>query len=193
MIETNQNPNQKRNKIILIVVIGLIALCLIVCGVAYFSLRQTVTNMVEVDPEKAKSLATQITDYDLPTGYKEMVGTSTFGLITVAIMDEAEKNTIWLLQSESGGLPDPEKFLQDGVAYQSNNPITWTSNDIQIYTIRDKESSITKYDGITQDGKEYHAWAGKFTGKGGNAIIVIVGPDETWDENMAETFINSMR
>jgi hypothetical protein len=193
MTETNQNSKQKRNKIILIVVIGLIALCLIVCGVGYFSLRKAVTNMVKVDPEQARSIANQISDYDLPSGYKEMSGTTILGVLTAAITDENEKNTIWLVQAPSDNLPAPEKFLRDAIAYQSNNPITWAAEDVKIFTIRGEKTSITIYTGVTQDNQKYHAWAGKFIGKGGPALIVIVGPDETWDESMAETFINSMR
>lgn len=194
MTETNQNAKQKRNKIILIVVIGLIALCLIVCGISYFGLRKAVSGMVQMDPEQGKNLATQITDYDLPKGYKEMGGTSLAGVITAAISDEQnDKNTIWLLQAPSDNLPAPEKFLRDAIAYQSNNPITWTKENVRIYTIRGEKTSITIFNGTTQDNQSYRAWAGKFTGKGGPALIVIVTPAETWDESVAENFINSMR
>jgi len=194
MTEINQNAKQKQNKIILIIVIGLITLSLIVCGVAYFGLRKAVSNVVQMDPEQGKNLAIQITDYDLPDGYIEMGGATMVGVTTVAISDEQnDKNTIWLSQAPSNNLPAPEKFLQDAIVYQRNNPITWTSEDVRIYTIRGEKTSIAIYSGVTQDNLKYRAWAGKFIGKGGPALIVIVAPDETWDESVAENFINSMR
>jgi Na+-transporting NADH:ubiquinone oxidoreductase subunit NqrC len=194
MVETSQNSKQKRNKIILFVVIGLSVFCLVVCGVAYISLRQAAANIVKMDPEEGKNLASQITDYDLPSGYKEIGGTTLFGLVTAAISDEKnDQNTIWLVQAPSDNLPTPEKFLRDGIAYQSNNPITWTAEDVEVYMIRGEKTSITIYKGIAQDNQMYYAWTGNFKGKGGPALIVIVGPAEAWNENVAETFINSMR
>jgi hypothetical protein len=195
MTESNQNPKQKqkRNKIIIIVVLGFVALCLIVCGAAYFSMRRAVTDIAKVDPEQAKNLAIQITDYDLPSGYKEFAGSTMLGVVTAIITDKNELNTIFLVQAPSDNLPAPEKILRDTIAYQRNNPIVWTAEDVRIYTVRSEKISIKIYTGVTQDDLKYHAWAGKFKGKGGPALIVIVGPDETWDENMAEAFINSMR
>jgi hypothetical protein len=167
MVETNPNPKQKRNKVILIIVLGFLVICVIICVVGYFSLRKSMANVIKVDPIQAKNIATQITDYELPNGYKEMAGTSVFGLLTAEISDEYNKNTIWLVQAPSDGLPDPEKFLRNAIAYQKNNPINWTANDMKIFVIRNTKSSITSYSGITQDGKTYHAWAGKFIGKAG--------------------------
>ncbi len=190
---TNQNSKQKRNKIILSIVVGLIVLCLIICGVAYFGLQKTVSNMVQVDPEEGKKLAMQITDYDLPEGYKEMGGSTIMGVVTTAIADEEnENNAIWLLQAPSDSLPTPEKFLRDAIAYQRNNPITWTQEDVKIYTIRGEKTAVTIYSGTTQDQQTYRAWAAKLTGKGGPALIVIVAPTETWNESVAEKFIVSM-
>lgn len=190
---TEVTSKQKRNRIILIVVLVFIVLCAVTCGVAYFALEKAIANTMKVEPEQAKNLATQIADYDIPAGYKEVMGSSTFGLTMAAIADSTEKNMIWLIQSPSNRLPDPENFLQKGIAYEQNNPISWKSVDVFIYPIRGEKSSITKYDGTTKDGKRYHSWMGKFMGKGGNALLVIVGPDETWDEKAAEAFIRSMR
>lgn len=191
MIETTPNPHQKRNKIILISILVFVVLCIIVCVVAYFGLQRAVTDMVKLDPEQARNTIVQITDYNLPPGYKEMAGTNIFGILTTAISDD--KNTIWLVQAPTDSLPTPEKFLQDAIAYQKDTPITWTAQDIKIYTIRAQKSSITIYQGVTKNNQKYRAWAGKFVGKGGPALIVVVGPQETWDESAAEAFIRSMR
>jgi hypothetical protein len=187
------NPKQSRNKKILIAGIGVIALCLIVCGVAYFGFRGFVNRQVKVDPIEFRNLALQITDYALPRGYKEMGGSTLLGIVTAVITDETETNMIWLMQTPIGSLPDPQDYLQDAIASQYSNPVTWTAEDIQIYIVRGEKSSVTLYRGVAEDGKNYRAWAGKFAGKGGPAIFVIVGPQETWDEGVAETFIQSMR
>ena len=191
MTDVNQNPKQKRNKIILIVVV-IVVVCLVACGVAYFALRNAVTNAVQLDPAKIKSYASQITDYDLPVGYKEEGGTSTFGVISVIISDASRQNMIYLIQAPNNST-DPDNFLRTVVAYQKNNPITWTSIDAKVYAIRGTKSPITIYDGIAQNGQKYRAWIGKFTGRGGQAFIIIVGPSATWKDSVAEAFLDSMK
>ncbi len=188
-----EKPNQNRNKLILAGVLGLIVLCFATCAAGYFVFQRSILNTFKIDPAQAKDLARQITDYDLPVGYQEAMGSSTFGITMATLSDKNADNMIWLVQTQANRLPDAESFLSSGMKYEQNNPITWKSADVKVFTIRGEKSSITQYDGTAKDGKQYHSWAGKFKAKGGSGLLVIVGPDETWDETAAEAFIRSMR
>ncbi len=88
---------------------------------------------------------------------------------------------------------DPDTFLQRAITYERSNPITWTAVDVQVTTIRGEQSSITKYIGTARDGAQYQAWTGQFTGKGGPAMLAIVGAAGSWDETLAADFIASLR
>jgi len=193
-VRAGQHIQRKRNRIILIALVSLVAVCVVTCSVFKYGLRRAFADVVQIDSQQGRELAQQITDYDLPVGYQEVGGTAMLGIVTVMFFDEEHvRNAIWLVQTPHDSAPVAEQFLRDGIVYEADNPITWEAEDVESYTIRGKKTAITAYRGVTQDQQRYHAWAGNFEGKGGSALVVIVAPEETWDEDIAKAFINSMR
>jgi hypothetical protein len=194
MTDTTPNPPHRNNKKIILIVIGVIfVLCIISCGVAYFSLRGSLRHMVQTTPGQTKAIASQIADFDLPDGYHDVAGTTIFGIQEAIYTDKTEKNYIMLIQSPSSGGIEPENILTQALAKQKGNSTTWTQEDIQIFTIRGEKSSVTIFSGVDKDGVKYHAWTGKFPGKSGTALFIIEGLDATLDAKVAEDFIKSLR
>lgn len=198
MIETtganpNLKPRQDKIRIIVIAVVIVFILCLITCGVVYFGLRKAASNVINTDPELTQNLASQITDYDLPAGYKELLGIELAGVITVGFINETTGDVIYLAQSPLEGSLGIEDFLQKMSDSNRANPVTWTPAEVKTYPIRGEDAAITIYHGAAQDGQEYIAWGGRFTGGGGEAIVVMYGPAETWEDSRVEDFISSLR
>lgn len=186
-------PRQDKTRIIIIGAVIFVILCLVACGVVYFSLRKAASSIVKTDPEQTKKLASQIADYDLPAGYQELLGIELAGMTFVGFVNETSGEAIYLAQSPFEGTLGIEDVMQRIAESNPGNPVTWTPADVKTYPIRGEDSAITIYHGTAQDGQEYTAWGGKFNGKGGEAIVVIYGPAETWEDSNAEDFISSLR
>ena len=194
MGESSQQLNHNQKKPSIFVALGFSLFCFLTLGVVYSYGRRAFTDIIKLNPQDGRILANQITDYDVPAGYTELGGVSILGIVMANIVEEENhKNAIWLVQAPNDNLPSPENFLRDMNAYPRNNAITWTTEDSKTYRVRDELREIRTYTGITQDNQNYRAWVGRFTGKGGPAFIVIVAQTEDWNDNLAESFINSMR
>ncbi len=96
---TEAKPKNKTTMIIIGVALALTVLCLIACVVSFFVFGRVMSNTIKLDPAEAKTAAAEITEYDVPAGYKEFMATSTLGLKMAALVGENPKNMIWLAQT----------------------------------------------------------------------------------------------
>lgn len=142
-VRAGQHIQRKRNRIILIALVSLVAVCVVTCSVFKYGLRRAFADVVQIDSQQGRELAQQITDYDLPVGYQEVGGTAMLGIVTVMFFDEEHvRNAIWLVQTPHDSAPVAEQFLRDGIVYEADNPITWEAEDVEIYTIRGKKQRL---------------------------------------------------
>ena len=191
MTETDQTRQKRRKRTIAIILLSFPALCIIMCGIAFLGLKDALV----LDQEKVKDIANQISDYDLPDGFQETAGSSIFNLTTVFITDE--NTAIWLSQAPLETLlPDPKRFLRrfffpEPMCSAMSPSVVYTQVDTKDYIIRGGKSNVMIFDDTSE--YHYHAWAARFKGKDGYVQIIIFAPQETWDETIAETFINSLR
>ncbi len=178
-------------KLLLVILAGSVVICLTTWGAAFLIIRQIINQTrIAYEPEEAAKIAQEITDYDLPPGYHETVGSSAFGMVNLMLTGQDSTSTIWIIQSPKYGTIGPDMFLR---AYQTNYQINWETVDAKLVTVRGEKTSLTIFQGYSTDNQLYHAWVGSFKGRKGPAALIIFGPDETWDQAIAEDFINSMR
>jgi len=169
-------------------------LCLVLCVVSFFLLKDKFGDMFKLDPQQTRELATQIADYELPSGYKELFGMTTMGLITATFTNADNSVTLMLFQTEQGSLPDVGTYLNSsGNNSSGTEKITWEQVGTRAATIRGEKTNLTVYAGTTDTGKKSNAWTGKFTGKGGKAMLLILGPAAGWNEAELDAFVKSLR
>jgi len=180
----------KSTKITLVIVICAI-LFILCCGTLIGStllFKQTVA----IDPKEAASVASQISDFELPTGYRIHNTIAVLMTTTAFIADQHGDNAIWMAQVSMGNGVDPDNYLRKSLSVGRHQGVTWEVVETKPITIRGEATTLTVYSGTGPNQEKYHAWAARFNGKGGKAILVIIEPEEDWHEDAMQAFVASM-
>jgi hypothetical protein len=186
-------PNRKKIIVILIIIVCVILWCVAVYGVASLVLKQTVDNLLGKDPDRIALIGAQIADYELPPGFSTPVGSSFMGIDMLFFSDSTGDTQITLMQAPdniTGSKISADDMLINSKPLGLDNPMTWKKVDVKLFTIRGEKTAITVYENQT---KEYIAWTCQFQGKGGHAMLMIVGSKKLWDAAALEAFLKSMR
>ncbi|MHC1782264.1 MAG: hypothetical protein AB9891_05790 [Anaerolineaceae bacterium] len=150
--------------------------------------------IVQVDPTGGKDFASQITAYDLPAGYQERSGIIITTLKSAVITDRSGQNAIYLLQGLEGNFLTPDRFLNKSLNMEHDeDPIVWTAVETVPVQIRGQATDLMAFDGLSKAGVKFRALSALFAGKEGPALVAVVSPAETWDEVVAQAFIDSLR
>jgi hypothetical protein len=179
----------KNTKIALAVVI---CVMLALCCCTLIGSTLLVKESVALDPKEAASVASQISDFEVPAGYRIRNTISVLMTTTAFIADKHEQNAIWLAQVSMGNGVAPDNYLRQSVSSGRYKDVTWEVVETKPITIRGEETTLTVYSGTGPNNQKYHAWAAGFNGKGGKAILVILEPEEDWDEDAMQAFVASM-
>jgi len=199
-MEIEQNNNQNKNKWIWI---GLGAVLLICCcaaiaaGLVFRQIGQRVEEGMKTDPEGAAQAAHEIVDYTLPRGYQEQMSMNIMFYSFVVIAPEssgAGRPTIMLAQFQAG--MDQEQMkqqLQQSAEQQyGRNGMEMRLVEVRETTIRGEETEVVIYEGTDENGYSMRQLITAFPGKDGNAMLMIMGDPEYWNENEINQFIESI-
>lgn len=190
----------KGTKIAIGVVAALVVLC--VClGVASFGglfyFGQQIAESATEDPAEVAEIASGIADYDLPPGFSEQFGMRFLIFDMVAFGSDDNKQAILLMQfSEMIGMDQAEMEQQMNQSVQEQ--MGQQDLDLQVVdqtttTIRDETVTLTIREGTDVDDETVRQITGAFPGKGGSALLMIVGPQQSWDQAAIDDFIASIR
>lgn len=192
----------RNTKIILGIVGALLLLCVCAGIGGVLALRQlggTVASSFNEEPTEVEATARSISDFALPSGYEGQFGMSFFGIKMAALGPEAMADgPIFLLMQfpESlGGLSqeEMEQQMRDSMEQQfQNNSMELETVGTQAATIRGQETTLTIREGRDEDGNEMRQLLGVFPGKGGQAMLMVMGEVAEWDQDMVDAFIASM-
>ena len=165
---------------------------LIICCCGLIGVTLFFKESVALDPKEAASVASQISDFEVPAGYR-LRNTITLLMTTSAfIADKRGQNAIWLAQVSLGNGVAPDDYLRRSVSAGKYKDVTWEVVETKPVTIRGEETTLTVYSGTGANNQKYHAWAAGFNGKGGKAVLIILEPEEDWNEDAMQTFVASM-
>lgn len=194
-------PEQKSNttKIILIVTAAAIGLCLIACivGVLIFrSLGTQVAESVDMDPQAVSGSAADIAEFDLPPGFEPQTSMNLLGFTFITYEATSRDSAIILLQMPVQDDLTPENIRQ--MREQLERQTSRTLRDLDTVdsydlTIRGKPAQVILQEGISENGQTFRQMLVAFSGKGGLAMIAIFGPVDTWDQNVYDQMIQSIR
>ena len=199
MNTTQQGSNN--NKWIWIGLGGAALLCLCAVIVAVFVFGQigkSVQEGVKTDPESASQAAHEIADYTLPSGYEERVAMDILFYSFVMIGPEEGTTTfkpiIMLAQFQAGvDQQQMEESIRQSFEQQSGTRgLDMQLKEIKEMTIRGEETEVAIFEGTDENGTAIRQLITTFPGKGGTAMLMIMGSPIAWDEDEIDQFIESI-
>jgi len=176
-------------------------LCLCAVAVAFFmfyQVGQRVKEGVKTDPEAASQAAHKIVDYELPSGYRERMAMDIMFYSVVMIGPESTRVDLPLIMLAQfgqigGNQKDMEQQIRRSFEQQSGNRnLNMQVVEVRKMTIRGEEVEVTIYEGGSENGPVMRQLVTAFPGKDGTAMLIVMGPAGSWDEELIDAFIESI-
>lgn len=189
----------RNTKIVVGVIVGLLAFCCIAAVIAVAATSYFGSQMVEdiANPESAAEVAGGIVDYQLPSGFHEQGSMSVLGMKTAFFVSDNSDAMIMLMEFPSSLATDQEEMqrqMEQAFAQQSGQ------QGLEMYQVSTEEVIIngqtvilSVQEGTDSNNTQVRQNIAAFEGKSGNtAMLMIVGPLESWDEEGIDSFIDSL-
>jgi hypothetical protein len=188
--------NKKTTVIVVSVVAGLCVLSIIAACVAFKLAGDRVSKSMTSDPQAAATAGHQIADYDLPAGFSEQMAMNFMGYQIVMIGSDKSSTSmlIELAQFTNSNLSPEEmqKSMQAYIDQQSGTSSGMQTVETRTMTIRGVETSVIIREGKAQAGYTLRQLIAAFPGKSGQAMVIIQDVTQDWDDDLVDTFIESI-
>lgn len=194
----------KTVKIILIIVGALVVVCGCAATILFASgawvtgkALQWADASTTEDPQEVGQIASEIADFDLPEGFDAPYGMHFAQFTSVGYFSQSTNTHILLTQLPSGVHMDVEEMLrqtQEGAGDRQSPLYGIQMNAVEErpVTIRGQESTLSIGEGMSSEGEAIRSATVTFEGKGGSqAILLVSGPADDWDQEMVEDLIAS--
>ena len=178
--------------------------CLCAVGVAvlvFMRMGQQFKEGVKTDPQAASEAAHAIADYELPPGYEEKIAMDFFVYTMVMMGPEASttpssaaRPMIMLAQFQMAtNQQQMEEQMRRSFEQQSGwRGLKMKVVDVKKMTLRGKEVDVTTFEGTDDNGFVMRQVLATFPGKDGTALLMIMGPAQTWDKEELDQFVESI-
>ncbi len=181
---------------------ALFCLCAVAAAVLVFMrIGQQFREGMKTDPQGTSEAAHAIADYELPKGYEEKVGMDFF-VYTMVMMgptssdsfSSSSKPMIMLAQFQvATNQQQMEEQMRRSFEQQSGRRgLQMEVVEVKKMTIRGEEVDVTTFEGTDDKGFVLRQVLATFPGKDGTALLMIMGPAQTWDEEEIDQFIESI-
>ena len=194
----------KSTKTILIVIGSILLVCLCatvgIFATGLWSFGQFVNfvdQSVSESPQEAVRLGSEIADFEVPEGFGSPYSVH-FGNVTmIAYKSSNEKSHILLAQFPDGTSIDKDEMLKQIREGSSDPNNIWYNTETVLVeqkpvTICGQETTLNISAGTTTDDVEFRMATATFEGRGGPALVMVMGPLDGWDIEMVEAFIASI-
>ncbi len=195
-----QSPKKKNTALIVVGVIGGSCL-LLVAAVALLltSLRRLASKVISMDPTVAAGVAHQIVDYDLPAGYGEQMAVTlpSYQIVMISPVGSSVGLVITLAQFAGSENMSPEE-MERQLSQSYDQPGASPAGQMRVVetkavTIRGYETEAIIREGSLETGVVVRQLVAVFPGKSSQAMLMIQGTTDLWDEQMVDDFIESIR
>ena len=178
--------------------------CLCAVGVAvlvFMRMGQQFKEGVKTDPQAASEAAHAIADYELPAGYEEKIAMDFFVYTMVMMGPEASttpssaaRPMIMLAQFQvATNQQQMEEQMRRSFEQQSGwRGLKMKVVDVKKMTLRGKQVDVTTFEGTDDNGFVMRQVLATFPGKDGTALLMIMGPAQTWDKDEIDQFVESI-
>jgi len=197
------NEQTNKNKWIWIGLGAALLFCLCslgAAGILFYQIGQRVQAGIGADPESAAKAAHKIADYDLPEGYREQMSMNLFVYSFVMISPETLDSTssapiIMLAQFQAGA---DQKQMEEQIRQSFEQQAGNRGQDMHVVevkrmTLRGEEVDVVIYEGTDQNEFVMRQLITAFPGKDGIAMLMIVGSALSWDQDVIDEFLESIR
>ena len=153
---------------------------------------------VSEDPQTAVRVGSEIADFEVPEGFDSPYSIHFEDVTIVAYKSASEKSHILLAQFPEGTSIKVEEMLKE-IENGSGDPNSiWYSTETELIEqkpviIRGQECTLNISEGTSSDGVEFRMVTAKFDGRSGPSLVMVAGPLDEWDAEMAEAFVSSMQ
>ena len=201
---TITEEKKKDNKWIWIGLGAATLFCLCAVGVAvlvFMRMGQQFKEGVKTDPHAASEAAHAIADYELPPGYEEKIAMDFFVYTMVMMGPEASttpssaaRPMIMLAQFQvATNQQQMEEQMRRSFEQQSGwRGLKMKVVDVKKMTLRGKQVDVTTFEGTDDNGFVMRQVLATFPGKDGTALLMIMGPAQTWDKEEIDQFVESI-
>jgi len=201
MTITNQEGNKNTKWIwIGLGAAALFCLCAVaVAGFVFYRLGKQVQEGIKTDPESVAQAAHEIVDYDLPAGYKEEMAMNImfYSIVVIGPDTYSTNQPIIMLAQFNSSIADPEQMkrqiIQSFEQQSGRRGADMQLKEIKKMTIRGEETDVAIYEGTDQSGDFVRQLIASFPGKDGTALLMIIGDAGSWDQDVLDEFIESIR
>jgi len=191
--------SESKKLLIAFAVVGVICICIAgVSFVAFRSFGKGIEKAVSGDPTSVAKAQEKIAEFDVPPGY-EPVTMSIFVYDMVYLTPAEDSGTdpmIMLMQYSKFTSGDPEQMaeqLKQAAEQQTDQPgLSMEVVDTFEETIRGQTVPVTVSESSYQ-GFIMRQWITYFQGNNGLVILMIQGPAGTWDDQLVDDFIKSIK
>lgn len=189
----------RNTKIVIGIIAGILGVCCIIAIVAVLVLPRVFENFAGGldNPAEAAEVASEIVDYDLPSGYEEQGVMNFLGFRMVFINGTGEQSMIMLAEFPSSLAGDEEQMQQqmrdafsNQTGSQNVNMEFVGSEDI---TINGQEVALGTYEGSDEQGTRFRQLLAVFEAKSGSpGMLMVFGHQDSWDEDGIGRFLDSL-
>jgi hypothetical protein len=183
---------------------ALFCLCAVAVAVfMFYRVGKQVADNAKTDPESAAKAAHEIVDsYELPAGYQERMAMDILLYSFIMIGPDPSGTgsggpAIMLAQFSTGAGVDQQQMEQQlRQSYEQQAGSRGTDLrlvEVKKMTIRGSESEVAIYEGSDQSGNTVRQLITSFPGKGGTAMLMIIGDADEWDQTAIDDFLKSIR
>lgn len=201
---TSVNEQGNKNSKAIWIGLGAAALfCLCAVAVAiflFYKVGQRVKEGMKTDPASASKAAHAIADYDLPPGYQEQAAMDflVYQLVMITPQKTGNANGMFIMLAQFSAVgTDPQQMEQQlRKSFEQQSGTRGTNMkvvEIKKMTIRGSEESVVTYEGSSSNGNTLRQVITSFPGKNGTAMLMIMGNAQTWDQQLVDDFIKSIR
>lgn len=186
-------------KIVLGIVGGLIAMCLIAVVAGFLLIRSAgsvLTKTFESNLDKAGAIASAIADYTLPTGFESPYATRLAGFSMVTYTHTDGHSHVSFFQIPRGIHLDAAEMERQ---YRQTAPDKsgYRKDRIQVIDqvpgeINGQAVTLVISEGTNSDQQPFREVSAIFEGKGGQTLVVYEAPISRWDQAEVDAFLTSI-
>lgn len=183
-----------RNRTILFVISGLLAACLILGAAGWLATRAALDRLADFasdDPGLVSQVGRSIAFFELPPGFGhgQAIHQPDYAIVTYTGADGRSHITLFQVAADAAvQAGDLQTYLRQLTALdEPGAPLEHYTVDV-----RGQHADLIISDGQNDHGP-YRTATLLFDGLGGPALASITMPQPTWDQEMVDTFIGSVR
>jgi hypothetical protein len=178
------------------VVLGCVAACALVVMLAPTIRRFTNSMLWKTDPAYAAQLAHTLLDYELPAGYHAQKGAEIREIRMVMIAPDSGHGLQIYMVDESLTISEQEdwRMMQevwakdiDGRQYN-----TQPAGEFQAQ-VRGQPLTVSLREGVDDAGMKVKQALVNLPGKTGDLVIIFFGPAESWNQELVDQFLKSIK